>query len=381
MPITLDSLKSFLTEVWKKMPKLLLLLYFVIIAVLAGYLTCTLWLAAPIENAPSGIGSPLKCTDKPGDPPVIDHLDPDTVAIGENYVNVAVYGCNFKPDPKVKFDRVLRESSPLGDHELIVSLRASDFAAAATIAVSVETGPDAKPLQSPATNLRIKPVSDIKAAWNPWHCRKPYTITLELRLILLVLFTGLLAATIAGLKSFVEYVGDEKFHPTWYMFYCAEPFIGSGLALIFYFVIRAGFLAGTNADIKAVNPFGFVAIAALVGLFSDAAFRKLNEIFDSLLQAKDTRSGKLSDPVITSPPALPPVAHGAAIAQFTFSAKNGVPPYTWSVVGALPAGIALSAAGVLTGTAPATPGPVTFTVKVIDSAGASATQQCTLTVQ
>ena len=48
--------------------------------------------------------------------------------------------------------------------------------------------------------------------------------------------------------------------------------------------IRAGFLANTNTDAKAINPFGFVAVAALVGMFSDKAILKLGDVFNALFQ-------------------------------------------------------------------------------------------------
>jgi len=50
------------------------------------------------------------------------------------------------------------------------------------------------------------------------------------------------------------------------------------------------------------------------------------------------------------------------------SASGGIPPYTYSIVGSLPAGLSLSntATGAIAGT-PTTAGPVTFTAKVTDS--------------
>jgi len=364
------------------MTKVFLLVYFVLVACLAAYLTCTLWLASPKEKPLDSTSISLGCSDKPGSPPQITHLDPENVAIGENYVNVAVYGCNLKGDPKVRFNGLERQSSSAGDNELIVPLQASDFAAPGNIAVSVETqgarDSAGKALPSNILNLRVKPTSDLKAIWVVWGCKKE--ITLELRLILLVLFTGALSASVSGLKSFVDYTGEKKFEPSWYSFYYAQPFIGSALGFIFYLVTRAGFLAGTNADVKSVNPFGFVAVAALVGMFSDAAFRKLNEIFDTLFQAKDTRSGKLSDLTITSAASLPPATHAQPY-TFTFTAKSGTPAYRWTAVTNPPGGLTLSAQGVLSGTPAAAVPETAFTVQVADSTGVTATQECKLTIQ
>jgi hypothetical protein len=385
MSIIPDAWKPRLTEVWSKMRKPILFVYLVGVSCLATYLTATLWMAEVKEPPAPATNSP-NCTDKAGDPPKITVLDPDSVAIGENHLNVAVWGCNLTPNPKVRFNGIERQSGPGGDHELIVSLQASDFAGAANIAVSVETheldakGAPQNTLLSNVLNLKVKQASDLKAVWMVWGGK--HEITLELRLILLVLFTGTLAASVSGMKSLVDYIGTKKFDDSWLAFYFAQPLVGSGLAFIFYLVTRAGFLAGTSADIKAVNPFGFVAVAALVGMFSDSSFRKLNEIFDTLFKvaAKDTRSGKLAGLSIDAPSSLPP-ATNATLYTFKFQAKDGGPPYTWTAVtNPLPGGLTLSPQGVLSGTPPAAVAETAFTIQVKDAAGEIATAEFRLTI-
>ena len=73
----------------------------------------------------------------------------------------------------------------------------------------------------------------------------------------------------------------------------------------------------------------------------------------------------------------------AATAGTSYSATltaTGGTGFTWSVSsGSLPAGLALSAAGVITGT-PSTAGSSSFTVRVVNSAGSTATQPLSLTV-
>ena len=64
----------------------------------------------------------------------------------------------------------------------------------------------------------------------------------------------------------------------------------------------------------------------------------------------------------------------------TLSAQNGAPPYSWSVAGGgLPPGLTLSAAGVITGNHRKV-GTFAFTVKVMDSAGATATGKASIKV-
>src|SRR5436309_15468790 len=76
---------------------------------------------------------------------------------------------------------------------------------------------------------------------------------------------------------------------------------------------------------------------------------------------------------ITSPTALPNGAVGTAY-SFSFDATGGLTPYSWSVSsGALPAGLNLGSSGSLTGT-PTVAGQFAFTLSVVDSTKAPASQ-------
>ncbi len=67
-------------------------------------------------------------------------------------------------------------------------------------------------------------------------------------------------------------------------------------------------------------------------------------------------------------------------AALTLSAQGGLPQYAWSLAsGTLPAGMALSSAGVISGT-PTLVGVSSFTVRVTDQTGQSVTQTLSLTV-
>src|SRR5262249_31661078 len=112
-------------------------------------------------------------------------------------------------------------------------------------------------------------------------------------------------------------------------------------------------------------------------------------VFPFTLQVSDL--GKVTAArsyVITVKPALTlatssPLANAAVRASYsaTFSATGGWPPYTWSALSALPAGLTLnSASGVLSG-APTTAGSFTLSVKVTDSYQFSASKSYSLTVQ
>jgi hypothetical protein len=92
----------------------------------------------------------------------------------------------------------------------------------------------------------------------------------------------------------------------------------------------------------------------------------------------DWSGGNISTPIITTETLL------EAVVGYSYSTTlvvaRGVGPFAWSVAsGPLPAGLALSSAGVLSGT-PTTAGTVSFTVRTVDSEGtASADKTLALT--
>jgi hypothetical protein len=102
----------------------------------------------------------------------------------------------------------------------------------------------------------------------------------EQRLFVVVVVTGALGGLIHSARSLYEYVGDRKLLRSWLLMYLSLPFIGGGLAVLFYLILRGGLVTGTAAQ---VNFFGFAAISALVGLFTPEAALKLKQIFSTLL--------------------------------------------------------------------------------------------------
>jgi hypothetical protein len=72
---------------------------------------------------------------------------------------------------------------------------------------------------------------------------------------------------------------------SWRWWYVLRPFIGSALALGFFFVVRAGFFA-PSAGAANFNFVGFAAMAFLVGMFTRQATAKLAELFDTLFKVR-----------------------------------------------------------------------------------------------
>jgi hypothetical protein len=114
------------------------------------------------------------------------------------------------------------------------------------------------------------------------------SISREIDLLLLVLLGGSLGSFLHIAPSFSDFMGNRTLKSTWAWWYALRPFIGAVLALVFYSATRAGLIANPAT----LNPFGVVAIAALVGLFSKSATLKLGEVFDTLFKTDKAKEQK-----------------------------------------------------------------------------------------
>ena len=365
---------------------LFLLVYLLVIGGVMVYFMYGLWAAEPRAAQRIAAIAPIhKDGEKPTDgQPNIKLIDPQTVTIGVGQASIRIFGDNFKQTSKVKFNGAERTTHYVNEHQLVVSPVSSDVLAPGAIVITVtnpaaNTEKNADEETSNAVTLAVEPAGSITGEWNMfwWQIK----IRQEPRLILLVLFTGGLGACMSALQSLADYIGEKKLAESWLTFYVVRPQIGAGIALVFYLVIRGGFLASTNFDAATVNTFGVAAVAALVGMFSDKAILKLREVFLTLFKAEDTRSGKLSHPTITSGPKLPEARVGTLYSQ-TLTASGGTPPYTWAAVTPPPAWLTLDpATGTLTGTSPAAAPATRYTFQVTDSTGASTTAELEVTVR
>jgi len=120
---------------------------------------------------------------------------------------------------------------------------------------------------------------------------------------MLVIIAGILGSFVHAATSLADYIGNDNFNKSWTWFYLLRPAIGMALALVFYFVIRGGFLT-TSGGAKDINPYGIAALACLVGMFSKQATDKLSEVFTTLFRAApgegdEKRKGSLKPDAIT----------------------------------------------------------------------------------
>jgi hypothetical protein len=122
-------------------------------------------------------------------------------------------------------------------------------------------------------------------------------ISLNSILLILVAAAGFLGNMVHIASSLTSYVGAGKFKRNWILWYFVKPFTASALAIIIYFVLRAGFLNYSD-NANNLNIYGILSLSALAGLFTDMATQKLQEIFEVIFKPKDNRPDKLADFVI-----------------------------------------------------------------------------------
>lgn len=92
-----------------------------------------------------------------------------------------------------------------------------------------------------------------------------------------VALAGALGGLVHTLRSFSMYVGTRYLRWSWIPFNLLLPAVGALGGTVFYLVFRGG-LFSTSTSATDANPYGFAAVAALVGLFSEQAIEKLRHV-------------------------------------------------------------------------------------------------------
>jgi hypothetical protein len=121
-----------------------------------------------------------------------------------------------------------------------------------------------------------------------------FSVRDEVRLLIVIALSGALGSMVHAFRSFYWYVGHRALMRSWLIQYIMLPFVGTTLALAFYLVIRGGFFS-PQANLTDTQPFGFVALAVLVGMFSEQAVLKLKEIANTLLTEPNPGSDSVPD--------------------------------------------------------------------------------------
>ncbi len=120
-----------------------------------------------------------------------------------------------------------------------------------------------------------------------------WKISDEQRLLILVIAAGALGSLVHALRSAYWYVGNRNLVRSWIPKYLLLPFCGATLAVLFYLIVRGGFFS-TRAGLLQTSPFGFCALACLVGLFSEQAVLKLKQLAETVFMTAE--QGKDANP-------------------------------------------------------------------------------------
>ena len=118
----------------------------------------------------------------------------------------------------------------------------------------------------------------------------------EERLLILVMTAGALGSLVHALRSAYWYVGNRNLVRSWVPKYLLLPFCGAILAVLFYFIVRGGFLSPRTNSMQ-TSLYGFCAMACLVGLFSEQAVLKLKQVAETVFMT--TEQGKDANPPTT----------------------------------------------------------------------------------
>lgn len=121
-----------------------------------------------------------------------------------------------------------------------------------------------------------------------------FSITGEKSTILIVIFSGALGSLVHTLRSFYRYVGNRELVWSWLAMYIMLPFVGATLGLVFYLIVRGGFFT-SQVTAQQTNPFGFMAMSALAGLFSEQTILKLKQVAETLLTNREVGKNPISD--------------------------------------------------------------------------------------
>jgi hypothetical protein len=118
------------------------------------------------------------------------------------------------------------------------------------------------------------------------------SVTADVRLLVVVALAGAIGGQMHSTRSLAWYVGHQGLKWRWVPYYLVTIVLGAGLASIFYLIIRGGIVSSNSTSAADANPYGFAALGALVGLFTEQAMEMLrrvaNQVFAMAPQGADT---------------------------------------------------------------------------------------------
>lgn len=174
------------------------------------------------------------------------------------------------------------------------------------------------PEARPASGSECTSSEPIEFFWG-----RKYSLWEEVRLLLIVLISGVLGGLLHAMRSLFWYVGQRDLRWSWVLMYVLMPFAAALLALAFYLVIRGGFFPMAKADES--NPTGFAALALLVGLFSAQAAVKLKLIFETVFSPPPPGANSQPQAPVAPGPTAAPAPKVTGVSKDTGSIKGDEP--------------------------------------------------------
>ena len=204
------------------------------------------------------------------------------------------------------------------------------------------------------------PTAAILSAERPTKVRYLWmtkTVSAEVRLFIVVAIAGALGGLLHATRSFAWYVGHSSLKWRWLPYYIVTLFIGAGLATIVYVVVRGGIISGKSDSTGNLNPYGFAAIGAIVGLFSEQALEMLRRVAGDLFAQAPQGSDQVDAEHVVPPTVGVGTAIGVTASTATLLAS--ITPFGDSTTYHFEYGTTLdyeltTADGVLTGSDPVT---------------------------
>lgn len=124
----------------------------------------------------------------------------------------------------------------------------------------------------------------------------------DIGLLCLVAIVGALGALIHAMRSFYAFVGNGQLKFCWLPMYFLLPFVGSALASVFFFILKGILSSGPPPSMTYTTTLGYLAVAGIVGLFTEETVVKIQEIAQTILGKKQGQKDPLDPtPVATQP--------------------------------------------------------------------------------
>lgn len=107
-------------------------------------------------------------------------------------------------------------------------------------------------------------------------------------LLRLVVAVGVVGSVLRGASRLYDDVASGLFDPRRSLSVLMRPVEGAAISVVFFFILRTTLLVLQRGD-GPINPWGFLALAAVVGMFSHGLADGLQERFGRLVTTEVTR--------------------------------------------------------------------------------------------